>query len=117
MGILMTLFSFILIFSFPVPNLWIKFLILIFISTGLLSIFMGLISYLFTRSKITGVNIITSIAVFAITIGTTALFIIISVFSGLEKMNLQFLNIVITDFKFSSTQGIVLTELNKVIIT
>lgn len=115
MGVFMTLISFILIFSFPVPNLWIKFLVLIFISTGLLSIFMGLISYLFTRSKITGVNIITSIAVFAITIGTTALFIILSVFSGLEKMNLQFLNNVNPDLKISPTQGKVLPEINNVL--
>lgn len=115
LGVLMTLISSILIVSFPSPNILIQLLVLILISTGLLSIFMGLISYLFTKSKITGVNIITSIAVFAITIGTTALFIILSVFSGLEKMNLQFLNNVNPDLKISPTQGKILPEIDKVI--
>lgn len=117
LGICITLISSVLIYYFSEPNLLIQLLVLILISTGLLSFFMGLISYLFTKSKITGVNIITSIAVFAITIGSTALFIILSVFSGLEKMNLQFLNNVNPDLKISPAQGKIIPEINYVINT
>lgn len=105
----------VLISSFSTKSILIQLIILILISTGLLSLFIGLITYLFSKSKITGVNIITSIAVFAITIGATALFIILSVFSGLEKMNLQFLSNVNPDLKVTPAQGKTIPNINEVI--
>lgn len=90
-----------------------NFISLIFISTGLLSLIMGMLSFLFSRRKITGVNIITSIAVFAITIATAALFIILSVFSGLEKMNIQLFTNVNPDLKISSAKGKLIKDIDK----
>lgn len=87
---------------------------LVLISTGLLSLIFGFLSFLLSKRKITGVNIITSIAVFAITIATTALFIILSVFSGLEKMNLQFFSNVNPDLKISSAKGKLISDIDKV---
>ncbi|MDD3771982.1 MAG: ABC transporter permease [Weeksellaceae bacterium] len=89
---------------------------LIFISIGLLSLIFGLLTYLFSRTRITGVNIITSIAVFAITIGTSALFIILSVFSGIEKMNLQFLSNVNPDLRILPKQGKVIPDIDDVVL-
>lgn len=92
-----------------------SFLSLILLSTGLLSIIFALLSFVFAKRKITGVNIITSIAVFAITIATCALFIILSVFSGLEKMNIQLFSNVNPDLKISPANGKVIPKLNEVI--
>lgn len=75
------------------------------IGIGLIALVFGLLTYLLAQRKITGVNIITSIAVFAITIATCALFIILSVFSGLEKMNIQFFSNVNPDLKISPSKG------------
>src|SRR5690606_19092735 len=58
---------------------------------------------------------ITSIAVFAITIATCALLIILSVFSGLEKMNIQFFSNVNPDLKISPAKGKTIPNLNEVI--
>lgn len=87
---------------------------LILISTGILSILFGMLTYIFSNRKITGVNIITSIAVFAITIATCALFIILSVFSGLEKMNIQFFSNVNPDLKVSPLKGKVLSDIDEI---
>ena len=87
---------------------------LILISTGLLSLISGLLSFLLGKRKITGVNIITSIAVFAITIATCALFIILSVFSGLEKMNIQFFTNTNPDLKISATKGKLIPEIDRI---
>lgn len=87
---------------------------LILISTGLLSLVLGLLSFLLGKRKITGVNIITSIAVFAITIATCALFVILSVFSGLEKMNIQFFTNANPDLKISAAKGKLIPEIDKV---
>lgn len=87
---------------------------LIFISSGLLTLVFGLLTYLFSRTRITGVNIITSIAVFAITIGTCSLFIILSVFSGIEKMNLQFLSNVNPDLRILPKQGKTIPSIDEV---
>lgn len=92
-----------------------SFLSLILLSTGLLSIIFALLSFVFAKRKITGVNIITSIAVFAITIATCALFIILSVFSGLEKMNIQLFSNVNPDLKISPAKGKIIPNLNEVI--
>ncbi|WP_354508415.1 ABC transporter permease [Moheibacter stercoris] len=86
--------------------------ILILISSALLSLIFGFLSFLLSKRRITGVNIITSIAVFAITIATTSLFIILSVFSGLEKMNLQFFSNVNPDLKISSAKGKTLSDID-----
>lgn len=96
-------------------SIWLKFLSLVLLSTGLLSIIFGLLSFVFGKRKITGVNIITSIAVFAITIATCALFIILSVFSGLEKMNIQFFSNVNPDLKISPSNGKTIPNLEEVI--
>lgn len=87
---------------------------LVLISTGLLSLIFGLLSFLLSKRKITGVNIITSIAVFAITIATCALFIILSVFSGLEKMNIQFFTNTNPDLKISAAKGKLIPDIEKV---
>lgn len=96
-------------------NLLSSSLLLILTSSGLLALIIGLLSVLLSKRKITGVNIITSIAVFAITIATTALFIILSVFSGLEKMNLQFMDNVSPDLKISPREGKLLPDLEQTI--
>lgn len=88
---------------------------LVLISTGLLSLIFGLLSFLLSKRRITGVNIITSIAVFAITIATCALFIILSVFSGLEKMNIQFFTNTNPDLKISPAKGKLIPEIDRVI--
>ena len=88
-----------------------RFINLILISSGLLSLTFGLLSFIFSNRKITGVNIITSIAVFAITIATCALFIILSVFSGLEKMNNLFFINVNPDIKISAAKGKTLPDI------
>lgn len=89
-------------------------LVLILISSGLLSLIFGFLSFLLAKRRITGVNIITSIAVFAITIATTSLFIILSVFSGLEKMNMQFFSNVNPDLKISSSKGKTLSNIDEI---
>ena len=91
-----------------------NFLTLILTSTSLLSVTFGLLSFVFSKRKITGVNIITSIAVFAITIATCALYIILSVFSGLEKMNIQFFSNVNPDLKVSPSKGKVLENIDAI---
>lgn len=91
-----------------------NFFSIVFISTSLLFIVFGLFSYLISQQKITGVNIITSIAVFAITIATCALFIILSVFSGLEKMNIEMLSNVNPDLKITPAKGKVLPNINEI---
>lgn len=92
-----------------------SFISLILLSTGLLSLIFSMFSFLIAKRKITGVNIITSIAVFAVTIATCSLFIILSVFSGLEKMNLQFFTNVNPDLKISAAKGKTIPNLDEVI--
>jgi lipoprotein-releasing system permease protein len=87
---------------------------LLLISIGLLSFIFGILSFLFAKQKISGVNIISSIAVFAITIATCALFIILSVFSGLEKMNIQFFSNVNPDLKISPAKGKLIQNIDEV---
>src|SRR5690606_578533 len=103
-----------LIFQKLNQAVWVNGLTLILISTGLLSILFGLLHFIFSKRKITGVNIITSIAVFAITIATCALFVILSVFSGLEKMNIQFFSNVNPDLKISPVKGKLLTDIDQI---
>ena len=61
--------------------------------------------YLFSKTSNSTINIITKIATVGVIIGTMALFIVLSVFSGLRSFNLFFLNTVDPDIKITSTKG------------
>ena len=71
--------------------------------------------YIFSKTNTNAVNIITSIAVGAILVATSALFIILSVFSGLEKMNLKYYSNVNPEIKISPAKGKILDSANFVI--
>lgn len=71
--------------------------------------------YIFSKTNTNAVNIITSIAVGAILVATAALFIILSVFSGLEKMNLKYYSNVNPEIKISPSKGKVLDSLTFVV--
>jgi len=61
--------------------------------------------YLFSKSSNNTINIITSIATFGVIIGTLALFIVLSGFSGLRAINLGFLSTADPDIKITSAKG------------
>jgi len=61
--------------------------------------------YTISLSKSTAVNIITAIATLGILVGTTALFVIMSVFSGLRDFSLSFANATDPDIKIVATAG------------
>ena len=61
--------------------------------------------YLFSRSSNNTINIITAIATLGVIIGTMALFIVLSGFSGLKTFSLDFLNTSDPDIKITSTKG------------
>jgi len=61
--------------------------------------------YIFSSTNTNAVNIITTIAVAAIMVATAALFVILSVFSGLEQMNLKFYSNVNPEIKISPAKG------------
>ena len=61
--------------------------------------------YLFTKSSNNTINIITFIAALGVIIGTMALFIVLSGFSGLKTFSLNFLKTSDPDFKITSTKG------------
>jgi len=61
--------------------------------------------YLFSKTANSTINIITKIATVGVIIGTMALFIVLSVFSGLKSFNLFFLNISDPDIKITATKG------------
>jgi len=61
--------------------------------------------YLFLKTANATINIITKIATVGVIIGTMALFIVLSVFSGLKSFNLFFLNTADPDIKITSTKG------------
>lgn len=69
--------------------------------------------YIFSKSNTNAVNIITSIAVGAILVATAALFVILSVFTGLEKMNLQFYSNVNPEIKISPSKGKLLPNIDQ----
>ncbi len=68
--------------------------------------------YFFSSANTNAVNIITSIAVVAIMVATAALFVILSVFSGLEEMNLKFYSNVNPEIKISPAKGKVLPHID-----
>ena len=61
--------------------------------------------YLFSKSKNNAINIITGIASMGIIVGTLALFVVLSVFSGLRDFSLSFTNTIDPDLKVSPIQG------------
>lgn len=61
--------------------------------------------YLFSKSSNNTINIITSIATIGVIIGTLALFIVLSGFSGLRTFSLQSLNTSDPDIKITATKG------------
>ncbi len=61
--------------------------------------------YLFSKSNRNAVNIISRIAVIAVIVGSMALFIVLSGFSGLKDFALQFTNVFDSDLKISPSKG------------
>ena len=61
--------------------------------------------YLFSKSSKNAINIIARIAVTAAAVGSIALFIFLSGFSGLKEFSLQFTNVFDADLKIYSYQG------------
>lgn len=61
--------------------------------------------YLFTRSSNNAINIITLIAAIGVIVGTFALFIVLSVFSGLKEFSLDFIRVSDPDIKITIEKG------------
>lgn len=61
--------------------------------------------YLFSKSKSNAINIITGIASMGIIVGTLALFVVLSVFSGLRDFSLSFTNTIDPDLQVSPLRG------------
>ena len=61
--------------------------------------------YLFTKSSSNAINIITIIAALGVVVGTMALFIVLSVFSGLKEFSLDFIRISDPDLKITASKG------------
>ena len=61
--------------------------------------------YAFSRNKVKAINIITLISSIGIVVGAMALFVVLSVFSGLEKHTLSFINDIDADLTVSPTAG------------
>jgi lipoprotein-releasing system permease protein len=61
--------------------------------------------YVFSNSKSSAINIINRIASMGIIVGAMALFVVLSVFSGLKVFSLSFSNDIDPDLKISSTLG------------
>jgi lipoprotein-releasing system permease protein len=61
--------------------------------------------YIFSNSKNNAINIINRIASMGIIVGAMALFVVLSVFSGLKDFSLSFSNNIDPDLKISSTLG------------
>ena len=61
--------------------------------------------YLFSKSHNNAINIITSIATVGVIVSTIALFVVLSVFSGLKTFSLSFIQTSDPDLKISSVKG------------
>jgi len=61
--------------------------------------------YLFSKSSKNAINIISFITGFAIIVGTLALFLVLSVFSGLKEFSTDFIRVSDPDLKISSEKG------------
>jgi len=61
--------------------------------------------YLFSKSSNNAINIITSIATLGVIVSTIALFVVLSVFSGLKNFSLSFIRTADPDLKITSVEG------------
>ncbi len=61
--------------------------------------------YLFSKSSNNAINIITIIATLGVIVSTVALFIVLSVFSGLKSFSLSFIRTADPDLKITSVEG------------
>ena len=61
--------------------------------------------YLFSKSSNNAINIITGIATVGVIVSALALFIVLSVFSGLKSFSLDFIRVSDPDLKISSVKG------------
>ena len=61
--------------------------------------------YAFSLSKTTAINIITSIASLGIIVGAMALFVVLSVFSGLRDFSMSFTNATDPDLRMETLKG------------
>ena len=61
--------------------------------------------YLFSKSSNNAINIITFIAIIGVIVSTIALFIVLSVFSGLKIFSLSFIQAADPDLKITSVEG------------
>ena len=61
--------------------------------------------YLFSKSNNNAINIITSIATLGVIVSTIALFVVLSVFSGLKSFSLSFIQTSDPDLKITSVKG------------
>jgi lipoprotein-releasing system permease protein len=61
--------------------------------------------YLFSKSNNNAINIITSIATVGVIVSTIALFVVLSVFSGLKTFSLSFIQTSDPDLKITSVKG------------
>ena len=61
--------------------------------------------YAFSLSKTTAINVITFIASFGIIVGAMALFVVLSVFSGLRDFSLSFTNATDPDLRIETLKG------------
>ncbi len=61
--------------------------------------------YLFSKSSNNAINIITSIATLGVIVSSIALFVVLSVFSGLKNFSLSFIRTVDPDLKITSVEG------------
>ncbi|TDL99885.1 MAG: ABC transporter permease [Flavobacteriaceae bacterium] len=69
--------------------------------------------YFLSRKNTNIVNIITSITVLAILVGSSAMLIVLSAFSGLEDLNLSLYTQTNSDLKISAQKGKILPEIDK----
>ncbi len=61
--------------------------------------------YLFSKNSNNAINIITSIATLGVIVSSIALFVVLSVFSGLKNFSLSFIRTVDPDLKITSVEG------------
>jgi lipoprotein-releasing system permease protein len=73
--------------------------------------------YLLSKKGSTAVTFITWLAVGAMTVAVTAMFVIISVFSGLEDLNKDLISNLHADLTLKSSTGKTIKNIDKVVIT
>ena len=68
-------------------------------------VFMMARRYLFAKKSFAIINIVSLISVIGVTVGTMALFVVLSVFNGFENLILGLFNSFHADFKIESAEG------------